>query len=269
MTRFVRAAGLVGALSLALVAGCTETTAPTLHDVGFLTILTQSDGSGGYNAALDGVFLRAVNVQVPDSKSRLDGCTFVSNPPDATDGAVPSSLAGDSILVELVEGGSPVDTTVLRASQTLHYVAPAPVPFNPGVTRFAVTIPGDDAGFPAASATTLTVPPLATITDIPASPAEGDDIPVAWSPAGDDSTHIQLTMKFATIDGGEQNTEISCSFLDDGASVIPSTVLGRWSSAFNRTIAMTRFRTHTVAVGQAGLQMLTRFDTTLTASTAP
>ncbi|HET7585997.1 MAG TPA: hypothetical protein VFK13_13865 [Gemmatimonadaceae bacterium] len=267
---------MAGAAVVGLIAlgACTEITPPPLHDFGFITakVVRQNDGSRAVNVV--GQFFQARGGSLPDSRVPLDVCNVIRG--EAPGGSITSPLpAGDSVLLNIVDGGSVTTTAVLKPNiqqgNAYTTVDGNPVPLNAGSSSLAFTIPGDEAGFPEASITALSVPALASISPIPSDPGFGDNLLVTWSPAGDDSTHIDLELTFDLELGGQTTHEgVSCSWIDDGQAEIPVGSLIDFRQGVNQTAVMTRFRTHTETLGTSFLTVLARHDTTLTVQpTAP
>jgi hypothetical protein len=78
-------------------------------------------------------------------------------------------------------------------------------------------------------------------------------LPITWSPAGDDSSAVVLSLQYASQGSSELDEQIFCSLRDDGVDSFPGQFVSGWSkSAGLRHVDSYRWRS-TLGVGQTQL----------------
>lgn len=219
---------------------------------GVITVVAETAvGGSGFVTNPVGLFYVAGAGPLPDSKSTTDFCRIDPfNPGPAPQPQVQNINAGPSITFRkgpTVESMAPVPQ-----GNVTNYILSQSVPFVPGeVVTFE--IPGAEGGFPSSAATTNTAPAL-IFEGVDAEPESGTPLTVRWN-AGDDSSRVEIALRYATNGSATLNELIYCQFVDDGEHTINDGLLGGWRNAIddNRETAANRFRTHLQVIDDAAL----------------
>jgi hypothetical protein len=181
----------------------------------------------------EAVFYRTGLLQLPTSIVTVDDCGTAAYPATGGEGPLPRFLgAGDSVAVTTATDTTHLFPTV-EASRELYALSPGDrFAFHPG-ERLTITVPGEPGGFANGTISILTAPPFA-LGEIDPSPLPGETLDITWSPAGDDSTKMLISLQYA-VGGTQANEQIFCSLVDDGAASIQSTLVARWAAATTGT----------------------------------
>lgn len=250
------------------VAACDSkiTTSGTPGTWGFIIVPASKNASGVYRTKPLAQFFKGnLTGGVPNSQVIFDSCvthvTYDPAPdPEIVSGPSISFLdAGDKVFLNI--GGKP--DTLLRISTALSTTyqksAVTPITYNPG-DSIVVTIPGATAGYPAAEIRGKTSEPF-TMSDIdPRTDTLG--IPVTWTPAAAPGSSMIISLRYQPLGATRINTQVLCSFTDDGVDTIRYRWHRFWSDSNNeaRTVVATRLRTSIVQKTDGVLEILSRFQ---------
>ncbi|MDQ6886286.1 MAG: hypothetical protein M3068_03225 [Gemmatimonadota bacterium] len=251
----------VGSAALALSAACSGVTdsRPTL-DFGVITLEAAGEGQA-YTTRPVAVFYRTSGVQLPTSTISQDSCAilpFTASPIVSRDTLVYVS-AGDSIGVTVGAASGQLKPASQNGVQS--YVLPGlgGVSYSPGAVAM-FSVPGSPGGFPAATISIRTSEAF-SLGSITAAPAVGQGIPVTWTPAGDATSKLQLSLEYATVGSARLDQQIACALVDDGSAVIPAALVGGWRDAGGglRHVDASRIRIVHRDLGSAQLLVISSF----------
>lgn len=248
-------------LGVVFLAACSGLGTPELAPFGFLQVVTRS--SFGQPATYpQATFMNAVQSGYPNSRDTTNACV----PTDLASGGA-SALepldAGDSVAFTGDGGTTYLYPAVDLLGNVTYQPRVASVPMTPG-TGVTFDIPGASDGFPAASLSALTPPPILEVgpNPIPTSVAAADSMVVTWAPVGDDSSRMEIALQFGAAGVPTLNRQVLCRWRDDGRGVIAGNLLSEWSGASQRRVQMTRFRTARQVLGSGPvLYFIGSYDT--------
>jgi hypothetical protein len=227
--RHLRFAAVVATLSLAACLEPEPIPESNYGVIGLSTVPSTTDTI----LSPEAVFYRTGLLQLPTSIVTADECGSAAYPTTGGEGPLPRFLgAGDNVAIATASATTHLFPTV-EASREL-YALPAGerFPFHPG-ERLTITVPGEPGGFASGSISILTAPPFA-LGEIDPSPPPGETLDLTWTPAGDDSTKMLISLQYA-VGGTQANEQIFCSLVDDGAASIQSVLAARWAAATTGT----------------------------------
>lgn len=262
-TRYARSSrgpriGAALAVAALAVTGCVSNPldAPTSIPTGVLSVSARSAGDQ-YVLTPQAVFVASSSVILVDSRSTVDTCRVAELPtPDASPNADYLD-AGDSIGFDLA--GTTRYLKPMDQSGVITYALGVPdVPFMPD-DEFTFDIPGG-SGFPAATISSSLAPVLTTLSPIPASPPTDQPLTVSWAPVGDAASRFEISLQYASVFATELDVHVLCAWRDDGAGVIRGDLLAEWAVSNLRRVAVARYRTERMQIGQRDLFLLARFD---------
>jgi hypothetical protein len=193
--------------------------------VGLTTVVSTNDTI----LSPEALFYRTGPLGLPTSRVTTDQCQVAVFPNPVPNTGLPRFLdAGDSVAVSTTTATTylfPVidldgESYVLRASDRF--------PFHPGET-VTITVPGVPGGFANGTISVLTARGF-TLGPINPSPPADEGLDLTWTPAGDDSTKLLISLQYG-VGGIEANQQIFCSLVDDGAAQIPSQLVTGWRNA--------------------------------------
>ncbi len=253
-------AGALGAGAVCLAA-CSGLGTPETAPFGFLQVLTRAK-NGQPASYAEAAFLNAVQSGYPNSRDTTNVC-YVSDLASSGPSTQESLNAGDSVAFTSDGGTVYLFPAVDLVGNTSYLPRTASVPLTPG-TEVTFQIPGAQGGFPEASFSGLTPPPITEVgpNPIPTSVAVADSMVMTWAPAGDDSSRIEITLQYGAVGAPALNRQVLCQWRDGGRGVIKGNLLTEWSSASTRRVQMTRFRTAREVLGSGPvLYFLATYDT--------
>jgi hypothetical protein len=274
LSRPHRTLRLLALLGLGALAACNDGTGTDEREFryGIITMDAESDGAGGYITSPVAVFYRFGALGLPSSIATRDSCQIQTISSNTGEVQRPKFLsAGDNI--GLAFGASTFslmpDTTEEDDVPFYGVADQTPPAFTPGATA-SFSIPGASPGFPAMTITAKTAEAF-TLGGIADNPAAGQDLPITWTPAGDEDSKVVLNLKYASQGSAALNQQIVCNFKDDGAAVVPSRYLAGWRASHNgnRQAQASRWRTSFKNDGDAYLLVLSTFDVTGTVTHNP
>jgi hypothetical protein len=181
----------------------------------------------------EAIFYRTGLLGLPTSIVTSDECQNAAFPGTGGEGPLPRFIgAGDSVALTTATDTTHLFPTI-EANRELYVMRTSDrFPFHPG-ERLTITVPGEAGGFANGTISILTAGAFA-LGPIETSPPPGETLDITWSPAGDDSTKVLISLQYA-IGGSQANEQVFCSLVDDGAASIPSVLAARWASATTGT----------------------------------
>jgi hypothetical protein len=245
------------AAALAAAAGCSDSfELPQSIPTGILTVVARSEG-GQYVLTPEGVFLESTGMLTADSRSTVDTCQVGDLPTGGTAPNLDHLDAGDSIAFDL-EGVTRYMKPVEQFGIITYVLSDPDVEFAPG-DAFSFDLEGGP-GFPAATIGSALAPVLTTLTPIPASPPTDQPLVVSWTPVGDAGSRLEISLQYALEGSVQPDEHILCAWRDDGAGEIRGELLTGWAASGLRRIAVTRYRTERLEIGERVLFLLVTFD---------
>jgi hypothetical protein len=230
-----------GALALT---GCLSASDPAPIQPFGTVSLTSVPNAGGASARPFARFFRARRNQVRAVNSRLitNRCTVGSFTPGSTAAEQFGDLSAGAALGLTI---GPVQTSIPQrpiGAASFNYQTAEAITFTPGDSA-RISVPGEVGQFPAAE---LTVKTAEAFTVAPvAIPAIGDNLDITWTPAGDTSSAMLISLRYADEGATTLNTQIFCDVSDGGQITIESNLLSGWvaAEAGLREVAASRVRT--------------------------
>lgn len=260
MSPWLRALAALLALGAVGACGSDLSTNTTPLSYGILTVGDSATAASGSRSVRPvGLFYVADRQTLPNSLSALDSCVVTTI---GTEGTAPVTYvsAGDSVAVAvgdttaylLPQAASGATSYVLRGTDALSY--------TPG-DLFTFAVPGTAGGFPSGTVSIVSVQPL-SIDSVAVTPPADSDMIVTWDAGGDDSTRVNVFLRYASIAGTAPDQQIFCSWVDDGSGTVPAVTASRWrtASASGREASAFRWRTSRVLADSAVLLGVARFD---------
>jgi hypothetical protein len=208
----------------------------------------------------EALFYRTGLLGLPSSRVTTDQCQVAQYPTPAQGTQLPRFLdAGDSVIVSTAAATKFLFPTTGANGESYVLDDGVRFPFHPG-ENVTVTVPGAPGGFANGTISVLTARGF-TMAPIDASPPANDPLPLAWTPAGDDSTKMLVSLQY----GAGQlvaNWQIFCSLIDDGAYEVPAILLAGWRSAQigSRKVEASRWRVAAKEVTGGVLLVVSAFE---------
>jgi hypothetical protein len=257
---WIRALGVV---CLVAIGACNDNDVPTTRrDIGYISV--SAPVSGQQAATAEGIFFHDPGgIPLPNSGSALDSCEirpFSASSNLLTPGAVTYLDAGDSITMQ-TDGAIGFLTPISLPDGTPAYALEnaAGLPFTPGST-VTFAIPGAADAFATTTATGKMAEPY-TLGPIDTVVGATEGLPISWSPRGDDSSRINLSLQYATAGSSSPNEQIFCSLRDDGADTVPANLLHAWRTATGpRPVDSFRWRSSIQGTRDAVLDVVTKYS---------
>ena len=224
--------------------------------IGLTTVVTGTDTL----LSPEALFYRAGLLALPTSVVTTDQCQVAAYPTPSQGTQLPRFLdAGDSVAVSTATTSKYLFPTVGADGESYVLEQTDRFPFQPGES-VTITVPGAAGGFAngtisVRSARGFTFGPIAP------SPPAGEALDLTWSPAGDDSTKMLISLQYG-VDQIQPNQQIFCSLVDDGAAEVPSIYLTQWRTAAtgSRKIEAARWRVAVREVTGGVLLVVSAFE---------
>jgi hypothetical protein len=228
---------------------------------GLLLFSGRAREDGTFATRPTGFFFRSAVRDLPDSREAADQCVVRDYSPP-TPGSPPPDFVNAGDAISFAVSGVEVPMTPVAQGASQVYIPADSVVFTPGdLALFA--IPGAAGGFPASSIQVVTATPFAFGTVEPA-PTIGQGLDLTWSPAGDDSSKMVVSLQYASPAGqvSTLNEQILCDLVDDGAFTVDPLLVSGWREALDdeRRLQASRWRTASRDLGDAQLFTQSTFD---------
>lgn len=257
MQQHLRFAVLTAVVATVTLTGC-GIDSPNLGSefpLGVIQVFAASDGQGGYIAHPRAEFFYTLGFTHPNSRSALDTCYIARYTNPLPPRQATYMYGGER--VQLHVGGETYLLTPRIEDWRIIYELEEGLRVQPG-QRLTFNVPGDPNGFPAMVISAPIGPAPSSISDIPSLPDEGQPIPVEWSPVGDDSSRVELALRYASPDAVSLDSQIICDWRDTGSNTVPANLLSGWRLAGSaQQIEFTRYRTQTETKDDAALFLIT------------
>lgn len=247
-------------LAPVLLAACLDPTPLPESNYGVIGLNTVI-GTADTVLAPEAVFYRSGLLSLPTSRISNDQCLVMDYPTPTQGTALPRFLdAGDSVAVETATTTKFLFPVIDAAGESYVLESSDRFAFHPG-ERITITVPGAAGGFSAGSISILTASPF-TLGPVAGDPPIGEPLPITWSPAGDDSTKILLSLRYGFNGAVEPNQQIFCSLVDDGSADVPETLVPAWRTATtgSQRVHAARWRVSLKDVSGGVLVMVSAFE---------
>ena len=224
--------------------------------IGLTTIVTPVDTLLSPEAQ----FYRTGLLGLPTSRVLSDQCQIAAYPTPSQGTQLPRFLdAGDSVAVSTTATTKFLFPTTSQNGESYVLGQTDEFPFRPG-ERVTVTVPGAPGGFTNGTIDVLTAQGF-TLGEIPATPAADESIDLTWTPAGDDSTKMLVSIQYG-VGQLQANQQIFCSLIDDGAAEIPPILLTQYrtATAGSRAVEAARWRVSAKEVTGGVLLVISAFE---------
>ena len=256
MRRHLQLSALVTPLALAACLDPDPVPESNYGVIGLTSVVTSTDTI----LSPEGLFYRTGLLGLPSSRVISDQCQVAAYPTPAQSTQLPRFLdAGDSVIVSTATTTKFLFPTVGANGESYVLDAGERFRFTPG-ENVTVTVPGAPGGFANGTISVLTARGF-TLGSIAASPPANDPLPLTWSPAGDDSTKMLVSLQYG-VGQLAANQQIFCSFVDDGAAEVPAILLTQWRNATtgSRKVEAARWRVAAKEVTGGVLLVVSAFE---------
>ena len=220
---------------------------PTSAPIGVLTFPTGDAVNGVHTMSPTGYFIDAVNVTIPNSHIINDACQQIAYPGTSQVTPLSQIPAGPQLTIKTTLDSADLLPAAADVNGYVFYKLAAgdSMLIRPGLTAH-VKIPGATDGFSAFDFDVPTADSL-FVQPVTADPAATDAIPLTWNSQTPGSTQFVIQLIFATASsGGVPNSQIFCSFNDDGQDTVPATLSSLWRQGSSQRIHAYRWLTTTV-----------------------
>lgn len=224
--------------------------------IGLSTVISGTDTV----LAPEAIFYRTGLLGLPTSRVSTDQCQLASFPATGGEGVLPRFLdAGDSVAISTGTATKYLFPTLDGNRELYALPTSEQFPFHPGET-VTITVEGVPGGFANGTISVLTASPFA-LGAIDPSPPPGEGLELTWTPAGDDSTKMLISLQYG-VGGPEPNQQIFCSLVDDGAAEVPAVLVNSWRSATtgSRNVEAARWRVAIKEVTDGVLVVVSAFE---------
>lgn len=241
---------------------CHEEFGPLVATKWGLVTLDHQDVAGSDYTRPVALFYSSVSSPTISGRGPSELCGVFPYPPPADDQAVDELEAGASITVD-VEGTEHTLVPTTIGNRTPYSLPEPGFEYAPG-DSVEVTVPGAADGFPAMAVRGQTAEAF-SLGPIDTALAAGGGLPVTWTPAGNDSSRMVLSLQYnaAIGPGSGLNEHIFCNFRDDGSATIPRLLVTGWAfSEGPRRAEAVRWRTVLVSGADALLYFISTYSVT-------
>lgn len=256
---------LLFALVLA-VAACDQLTKVAATDpFGFMVMNARARSAGGYSTQPRAYFYTSYQVNLASAASAWDSCRVYPYDPNSVPPGGGSYLPAGSSLAVRVSGSSAVLAPASTTTPGPYDMATSGLAFTPGDT-VTLTVPGDRAGFPAATVSSKTAEPFTV--DSLVTPTLGQAMPLRWSLPADNNSAMLFSFFYSNIGASVPNEEIYCTYRDRGADSVPAYLMNKYVLSPVRRALVQRLRTqiYDVPGTKATFNVISTFDRPLPTS---
>lgn len=224
--------------------------------IGLTTVVTPVDTLLSPEAQ----FYRTGLLGLPTSRVSSDQCQIAVYPTPSQGTQLPRFLdAGDSIAVSTAATTNYLFPSTSANGESYVLNQGTDFSFRPG-ERVTVTVPGAPGGFTNGTIDVITAHGF-TLGPIAPTPAPDESLDLTWTPAGDDSTKMLISLQYG-VGQLQANQQIFCSLIDDGSAEIPPILLTQWRTATtgSRAVEAARWRVSAKEVTGGVLLVISAFE---------
>ena len=225
--------------------------------IGLTTVVTPTDTI----LSPEALFYRTGLLGLPTSKVFSDQCQVATYPTPSQGSQLPRFLdAGDSVAVSTATTTKYLFPTVGTNGEAYVLEQTDRFPFQPG-ENVTVTVPGAPGGFANGTISVLTARGF-TLGPIEATPVANEPLELTWTPAGDDSTKMLISLQYGINGESQPNQQIFCSLIDDGTAEVSAILLTQWRTATtgSRRVEAARWRVAFKEVTGGVLLLVSAFE---------
>ena len=208
----------------------------------------------------EALFYRTGLLGLPSSVVTADQCQVAAYPTPSQGTQLPRFLdAGDSVAVSTATTTKYLFPTVGANGEAYQLEQTDRFPFQPGET-VTITVPGASGGFANGTISVRTARGF-TLGPIAPSPPADEALDLTWTPAGDDSTKMLISLQYG-VGQIQPNQQIFCSLVDDGAAEVAPIYLTQWRTAAtgSRNVQAARWRVAVREVTGGVLLVVSAFE---------
>jgi hypothetical protein len=223
--------------------------------IGLTTVVSTNDTI----LAPEAQFYRTALLGLPTSRVFTDQCLTAGYPTPTETQQLRYLDAGDSVAVSTVASTRYIFPTVNSEGDESYVLRTSDrLPFHPG-DAVTVTVPGAAGGFANGTVSVITARGF-TLGPIEPNPPVDEGLDITWTPAGDDSTKMLLSLQYG-VGQPTPNQQIFCSLIDDGTAQIPSFLLTQYRNAVagSRRVEAARWRVAATQVNDGFLVAISAF----------
>ena len=252
--------------ALLALAACLEPEPIPETNYGVIGLTTVVSAANDTILSPEAQFFRTELLILPTSRVSEDQCQRAIYPaPDQGGGLLRFLDAGDSVAISTAASTKYL-FPIVGVGGERYALRDSVFPFHPG-EKVTVTVPGAAGGFTNGTISILTAQGF-TLGQIAPSPPTGEGIDLTWTPAGDDSTNMLISLQYG-VGQLEPNWQIFCSLVDDGAAEVPpalasdrEALVAQWRSATtgSRKVLAARWRVTFREVSGGVLVVVSAFE---------
>ena len=203
------------------------------------------------------LFYSSVSAPTLSGRGTSDICGQFQYPSPPSAESIEEIPAGESVTLTVQGTAYSLVPTTIGTRET--YTMPEPgISYRPG-DSVTVDVPGAVGGFPEMTIDGRTAEPFALG---PIGTTSGASDVMTWAPAGDDSSRMVLSMQYHDDLRPEAglNTQVFCTFRDDGAGTIQAALLRGWTTASGeRRVQAARWRSAVANEDDAVLYLVSTY----------
>lgn len=256
MRRYLRLSAFLTSLALAACLDPDPVAESNYGVIGLTTVVSEIDTI----LSPEALFYRTGLLGLPTSRVNGDQCQVAAYPTPSQTIRPPRFLdAGDSVAISTATSTRYLFPDIDLDGEA-YVLRPADrFPFHPGES-VTITVPGVPGGFANGTISVLTARGF-TMGPIEPSPPAGEVLDLTWTPAGDDSTKLLVSLQYG-VGTPEANEQIFCSLEDDGAAEVSNLFLTEWRIATtgSRKVEAARWRVATKEVTGGVLVVVSAFE---------
>jgi hypothetical protein len=224
--------------------------------IGLTTVVTATDTI----LSPEALFYRTGLLGLPTSRVNSDQCQVAAYPTPTQGTQLPRFLdAGDSVAISTTTTTKYLFPVVSANGEAYVLEEADRFPFRPG-ENVTITVPGAPGGFANGTISVLTARAF-TLGPIEAAPPASTPLDLTWTPAGDDSTKMLISLQYG-VGQLAANQQIFCSLVDDGAAQVAPIYLTQWRTANtgSRKVEAARWRVAVKEVTGGVLLVVSAFE---------
>jgi hypothetical protein len=225
------------------------------RDWGLITLDHQMV-NGNDHTRPQALFYSSVSSPTLSGRGTSDVCGRFQYPSPPSAESIEEIPAGESVTLTMQGTAYSLFPTTIGTREA--YSLPEPgISYRPG-DSVDVHVPGAAGGFPEMTIDGRTAEAFALGSIDGTSTA--NDV-VTWTPAGDDSSRMVMSMQYHDASRPEPglNTQVFCTFRDDGAGMVSTTLLREWAASTARRAQAVRWRSAVATEADAVLYLVSTY----------
>lgn len=253
---------IAAVVALCVATACHSDLGPFMpRDWGLIT-LDHEAVAGADHTRPQALFYSGLSSPTLSGRGGPDVCGRFAYPSTTVEEPIDEIPAGESVALTIGGTQHSLNPTTIGGRRV--YSMPEPgIAYRPG-DSVRVDIPGATDGFPQMTIRGRTAEPFALG---PVDTTTGASNPVTWTPAGDDSSRMVVSLQYhdSQNPGAGLNTQLFCTFEDDGSGTVPPALLREWTATTpDRRVQAVRWRSVLKAEAGAVLYLVSTYAVTKT-----